>query len=142
MSTRRLMFSPPASDPSAMIVAAQRICAVAGVQRWPRNRWQRHRSPEQPPLSQGRSQVEGAAVMIFGLDAFGEDCCAGGLGVGGDRRDDSPLVVCRRTGDQGTVELDDIGGDDRQQGQRIRVLADIVECDTQPESAGADHRPE
>ena len=67
--------------------------------------------------------------MLLGLDAFGEHDSAGAFGFGvhgvDDRRDVRAGVVL----DQRQVQLDHVGLDQRQQCQRRRVGADVVQGD-------------
>ena len=92
---------------------------------------------EQPALAEGRAQGAGGGEVLLRLDAFGEHERAGPLGVGVDGVHD---LRDRRAGTllhEPQVELDDVGGEQREEGQRHRVGADVVDGNSPADAPNA-----
>ena len=91
---------------------------------------QRPGAAEQPALAERRADGARPREVLLGLDPLGEQDRAGALGLGGDgvehaRRDRRGAARL----DQGHVELDHVGREERHQRERALVDADVVERD-------------
>jgi hypothetical protein len=76
------------------------------------------------------------------LDPFGEDDRAGPLAVRHDGRHDRRLIRRRPLAHQRHVQLDDVGRQEREQRERRRVGADVVEGDAPSTVTCPLHQPE
>ena len=81
------------------------------------------------PLPQRRTVGQGLLQMLVGLDAFSQDRGAAAFVVGNHRGDGAGLQSIGLILHQLHVQLEDVGGDQVQQSQRIAVHPDVVERD-------------
>ena len=93
------------------------------------SRGQLARPPEEPALPVEGAERQCPAQVVLGLDPLGEDQRAGPLRLGVDRVDDFGDLLRGAVVQQFQVELDHVGAQERDQGERARVGADVVEGD-------------
>jgi len=74
--------------------------------------------------------------MVFGFDAFGEECGSGAGGFGGHRGEDLDGSGVGGGVGEAQVELDDLGAQERQQRQAGRGGTNIVQGDPPPLGPG------
>jgi hypothetical protein len=86
-------------------------------------------APVEPALTEGRPPGQRAALVLLRLDPLGEDGGARLVGVGADRAHDRGGLGAERLLDEAHVELDDVGAQERHEGDRAPVGTDVVECE-------------
>ena len=96
-------------------------------------------APVEPALDQLGAERPGHRHLALLLDALDEDERPRALGLRGDRADDVPEDLLVDLEQQVQVELDDVGGEHREHGQRPRGGADVVERHRAPERPHVGH---